>query len=181
MNQDQENCGYMPCIEKNELNFAHGGNIDIIPNQQVVITQRKVKNPEDDSKFIFLSGIFLLGIELLQIKFLTTQAIEDYSNLSSLTITYIFLAFCLKTALSIISIMASGFTDRMDYFSYFSGLALTISVYCIVLSIVQLFLCWFWLKEYTGVDYVYMWYLVFMSLAELVAYLPVMYIFKKLS
>ncbi|CAI2381704.1 unnamed protein product [Moneuplotes crassus] len=124
------------------------------------------------SATLFLYSIINMALQLLQASFLAGQMNESKSNLTQKITTMIFTAFLIKLGFSLVTIFSSAFFDHKSYFKVFRMLAIILLICSIVASGTLLVLSYSWTIQYTGLDLVYLWYVFYMSIAEILLYIP---------
>ena len=169
MMQDQEQCLYTSYRPVSGTQLDHSRHNVIIQPQKVEYP--RLRNESSPGKIFFYAAI-ILGIQILQAKLLSGQQNDSRSHLDKFVYEFVFAAFAVRAALSISAFLTSGFYYHKDYFSTFRTITIILLVGAVSLSITTLFYIHTWLSEYSGMDYVYLWYLALLSVIEIVAMIP---------
>ena len=175
MNQDNQKFVYV-AVKPDQMHLINHQKPEFSPtmprDQELYVTHELADINKNTAPSLFVMAIINMGFQLLQIKFLASQLVEPKSNLEKEVSTLIFTGFIIKLAFSLITILASAFYDHKSYFSTFRIISIVLYVASLVVVILTLFFSYGWLSKYTGLDYIYMWYLIFLSLGEFILFIP---------
>mmetsp|Transcript_25113 Transcript_25113/g.27872 ORF Transcript_25113/g.27872 Transcript_25113/m.27872 type:complete len:185 (-) Transcript_25113:19-573(-) len=175
MNQNNQNIVYV-AVKPDQMGLINNYNQPMTqysPRDEESFITHKLKDINGNTApTLFILSIINLAFQFLQIKFLAAQLTNDQSDLGKHTISVVFIGFLIKLAFSLITILASAFYDHKSLFSTFRGLSIALFIGSVGVAVTTLVLSYTWLFQYQGLDYIYLWYLVFISIGEIILYVP---------
>ena len=177
MIRDQESYGYYQYkpTEKGQLMFSYGDLINIKSKSEFADDKKEVvKYTSSDctAAAIFLFSILNLGMQYLQIKYLQSQLSDPDNHIEHFVSNFVVGGFIIKTILSIVGVSSSAFYEHKDYYVKFSLAATIFAVVSLGYNAAELYYSSQWLNAYTGIDFVYIWLVIFMTAGELIILVP---------
>ena len=124
------------------------------------------------SPMIFLFSIFVLAIQYLQLRMLTSQQDEATSSLNESMVFLIKVGYVCKITWGVISCVTAAFSSQDPTFLILKQVSLYSLIALFLFTIYQLYLTTSWLALYQGIDYIYVWYLAFIYLIEMIVMGP---------
>ena len=103
---------------------------------------------------------------------LTSQISETASALDQTLISIIKLGYVLKIVWGVLSCLTSAFSSQDSTFLTLKQITLYSLIAVFLLTCYQMYMTTAWLKLYQGIDYIYVWYLAFIYLVEIVVMGP---------
>ena len=177
MIRDQENCGYFQYkpVDKGQLMFSHGELVNIKPKSHIENDKRAMvqyTSSDCTAAVLFLFSILTLGMQYLQVRFLQSQLSDPDNHIQNTVSNFVVGGFLIKTILSCIGVCCSAFYEHKDYYVKFSQTATIFAVVALAYTGTELYFSNQWLKIYTGIDFVYIWLIILMTVGELIFLVP---------